>query len=61
MKYSFLIFIFNSFLFFNIFSKEEEDSIANICPNNANLILKTILLNKLPSKGKEKQSKDELN
>jgi len=61
MKHSFLIFIFNSFLFFNIFSKEVEDSIANICPNNANLILKTILLNKLPSKGKEKQSKDELN
>ena len=60
MKNTFLTFIFNSFLFFNIFSK--EDSIANICSNNANLILKTILMNEeIPLKEKEKQSKDELN
>ena len=59
MKNTFLIFIFNSFLFLNIFSK--EDSIVNICQNNDNLILKTLLLKKLPSKEREKQSKDELN
>ena len=58
-KNSVLIFIFHSFLFFKIYSK--KDSIGNICPNNDNLIPKKLLMGELPSKKKEKQSKDELN
>ena len=58
-KNSVLIFIFHSFLFFKIYSK--KDSMDNICPNNANLIPKKLLIDELISKKKEKQSKDKLN
>ena len=58
-KNSVLIFIFHSFLFFKIYLK--ENLIDNICPNNGNLIPKKLLMDELPSKKKEKQSKDELN
>ena len=57
-KYSFLILIFNSFLFYKIFSK--TNSKLNICLNDANIIFEKILMNEPPSKKEEKQAKDEL-